>query len=117
MDSPNEVFEEVTGEEMAQSRQQPDRKRKQSIMYVPGKEGKFVAKGTYEGKAIGVFTSGGDAQGKWSLVIYPPGVLGSLLLSLKGKTPFLPTSGFIAVSDVMTGQWCLEPDWVYKFIA
>ena len=35
-------------------------------MYVPGKEGKFVAKGLHGGKAIGVFTSGGDAQGRGS---------------------------------------------------
>ena len=38
--------------------------RKQSVNAVMGKEGKFVAKGSYSGKAIGVFTSGGDAQGR-----------------------------------------------------
>ena len=41
-----------------------DAKRKQSLAYLPGKEGNFVAKGCEEGKVIAVFTSGGDAQGK-----------------------------------------------------
>lgn len=30
---------------------------------IPGMEGKYVARGQFEGKAIAVFTSGGDAQG------------------------------------------------------
>ena len=37
--------------------------RSMSMAAVPGREGKFVAKGSYHGKAIGVFTSGGDSQG------------------------------------------------------
>ena len=37
--------------------------KKQSMAYVPGREGKFIGRGTDTGKAIGVFTSGGDAQG------------------------------------------------------
>ena len=41
-----------------------DAKRKQSMAYLPGKEGNFVAKGCNSGKAIAVFTSGGDAQGE-----------------------------------------------------
>lgn len=43
---------------------QLDAKRKQSMATVPGREGKFVAKGAHVNKAIAVFTSGGDAQGK-----------------------------------------------------
>ena len=43
---------------------QMEAKRKESMITTPGKEGKFVAKGSYVGKAIAVFTSGGDAQGK-----------------------------------------------------
>jgi 6-phosphofructokinase 1 len=39
----------------------PDNRK--SMAAVLGKEGKFVAASSYEGKAIGVFTSGGDAQG------------------------------------------------------
>ncbi|XP_074657068.1 ATP-dependent 6-phosphofructokinase-like isoform X2 [Tubulanus polymorphus] len=43
--------------------------RTDSIMaLLPGREGKFVAKGTHTGKAIAVFTSGGDAQGMNSAV-------------------------------------------------
>ena len=42
-----------------------DAARKRSMAYVLGREGKFVAKGSAEGKAIGVFTSGGDAQGTY----------------------------------------------------
>ncbi len=38
--------------------------RRRSIGTVLGSEGKFVDKGIYSDKAIGVFTSGGDAQGK-----------------------------------------------------
>lgn len=37
--------------------------RNDSVMAVPGKEGVYVEKGSYHGRAIGVFTSGGDAQG------------------------------------------------------
>ena len=37
--------------------------RNDSVMAVPGKEGVYVEKGSYQGRAIGVFTSGGDAQG------------------------------------------------------
>ena len=43
---------------------QMEAKRKQSLFMTPGKEGKFVAKGSYVGTAIAIFTSGGDAQGK-----------------------------------------------------
>ena len=39
--------------------------RRRSIGYEPGREGKHVAKGEHAGKAIAVFTSGGDAQGKY----------------------------------------------------
>ena len=39
-------------------------KRRQSMATLMGAEGKFVAKGAHVGKAIAVFTSGGDAQGK-----------------------------------------------------
>ena len=38
-------------------------KARQSVSCEPGMEGKFVAKGEHVGKAIAVFTSGGDAQG------------------------------------------------------
>ena len=54
---------DMTEEEERQKRFELEKKRKQSIMFVPGKEGKFVAKGAHGGKSIGVFTSGGDAQG------------------------------------------------------
>jgi len=37
--------------------------KRRSMAAVLGKEGKFVAASAHEGKAIGVFTSGGDAQG------------------------------------------------------
>ncbi|XP_064652085.1 ATP-dependent 6-phosphofructokinase-like isoform X2 [Lineus longissimus] len=37
-------------------------------MSIPGREGKYLAKGTHSGKAIAVFTSGGDAQGMNSAV-------------------------------------------------
>ena len=37
--------------------------RRSSMAYEVGREGKFVAKGGNQGKAIAVFTSGGDAQG------------------------------------------------------
>jgi len=37
--------------------------QRKSMATVLGNEGKFVAKGSYAGKAIAVFTSGGDAQG------------------------------------------------------
>ena len=37
--------------------------RRGSMAYEVGREGKFVAKGGNQGKAIAVFTSGGDAQG------------------------------------------------------
>ena len=45
-------------------------KRKQSMAFLPGKEGNFVAKGCNAGKAIAVFTSGGDAQGESMLQWY-----------------------------------------------
>lgn len=41
--------------------------RKDSVMAVPGREGAYVEKGSYQGRAVGVFTSGGDAQGKKGL--------------------------------------------------
>lgn len=41
-----------------------DLSKKQSMAFTLGREGKFVAKGSAEGRAIGVFTSGGDAQGR-----------------------------------------------------
>ena len=37
--------------------------KRKSMAFEVGKEGKFVAKGGNMGKAIAVFTSGGDAQG------------------------------------------------------
>ena len=37
--------------------------QRRSMCVVPGREGKFVGKGSHSGKAIAVFTSGGDAQG------------------------------------------------------
>ena len=37
--------------------------RRRSMAYEQGREGKHVAKGIHTGKAIAVFTSGGDAQG------------------------------------------------------
>ena len=36
-----------------------------ATMSIPGREGKFVAKGSHVGEAIAVFTSGGDAQGQY----------------------------------------------------
>ncbi|VEL22372.1 unnamed protein product [Protopolystoma xenopodis] len=41
---------------------------RRSTMPLPGMEGKFIAKGQFEGKSIAVFTSGGDAQGMNSAV-------------------------------------------------
>ena len=38
--------------------------RKQSVMGEPGKEGQSVLPGVWAGNTIGVFTSGGDSQGK-----------------------------------------------------
>jgi len=37
---------------------------RKSLAVIAGKEGKLVAKGSYAGTAIGIFTSGGDAQGR-----------------------------------------------------
>ena len=45
--------------------------KRASMATVLGKEGKFVAASAHEGKAIGVFTSGGDAQGLDQLLNYP----------------------------------------------
>ncbi len=44
--------------------QQSTTAKKASMAYEVGREGKFVAKGASSGKAIAVFTSGGDAQGR-----------------------------------------------------
>lgn len=41
----------------------PGLSRKQSVMGTPGREGEEIKTGTYAGRAIGVFTSGGDSQG------------------------------------------------------
>lgn len=41
--------------------------KRKSMAAVLGKEGKFVAASAFEGKSIGVFTSGGDAQGNISV--------------------------------------------------
>lgn len=38
--------------------------RKDSVSVVPGKEGEAIPPGSFSGKAIGVFTSGGDSQGR-----------------------------------------------------
>lgn len=38
--------------------------RKDSVMATPGKEGSSLAPGSCSGKCIGVFTSGGDSQGR-----------------------------------------------------
>ncbi|GAB1611013.1 ATP-dependent 6-phosphofructokinase-like [Argonauta hians] len=40
-----------------------DLNRNDSVMAVPGREGANVEKGSYQGRSVGVFTSGGDAQG------------------------------------------------------
>lgn len=37
--------------------------RAKSFAYVEGQEGKPVVKNQFEGRSLGVFTSGGDAQG------------------------------------------------------
>lgn len=37
--------------------------RKYSVMATPGREGQQIQAGVYAGRAIGVFTSGGDSQG------------------------------------------------------
>jgi len=37
--------------------------RKDSVSVVPGKEGEAIAPGSFAGKSVGVFTSGGDSQG------------------------------------------------------
>ena len=61
-------FSEPQGPEMSTS---PGReimrrmRQRQSVAYEPGSEGKFVEKGEHVGKAIAVFTSGGDAQGEF----------------------------------------------------
>ncbi|ELU13881.1 hypothetical protein CAPTEDRAFT_175923 [Capitella teleta] len=68
MDSGGEHDPAFSDDEERQRKYQLERKRKQSINIEPGKEGKFVAKGLHGGKAIGVFTSGGDAQGMNSAV-------------------------------------------------
>ena len=39
------------------------RARKESVIGIPGREGQEVKANSYEGKSIGVFTSGGDSQG------------------------------------------------------
>ena len=39
------------------------RERKESVIGVPGREGQEVKANSYEGRSIGVFTSGGDSQG------------------------------------------------------
>ncbi|XP_050395113.1 ATP-dependent 6-phosphofructokinase isoform X2 [Patella vulgata] len=46
----------------------PKLTRKDSVMATPGREGQGVAPGSFAGKAIGVFTSGGDSQGMNSAV-------------------------------------------------
>lgn len=42
--------------------------RKYSVMATPGREGQQIQAGIYAGRAIGVFTSGGDSQGMNSAV-------------------------------------------------
>ena len=37
--------------------------RRASLAIEPGKEGKSILKNAYQNRRIGVFTSGGDAQG------------------------------------------------------
>lgn len=39
--------------------------RRQSIWVTIGKEGKQIAKNSFSGKTLAVFTSGGDAQGTY----------------------------------------------------
>ncbi|XP_053383139.1 ATP-dependent 6-phosphofructokinase, muscle type-like isoform X4 [Mercenaria mercenaria] len=56
---------------MASPQREPPRRldsRKYSVMATPGREGQQIQAGVYAGRAIGVFTSGGDSQGMNSAV-------------------------------------------------
>ena len=48
---------------MRDGRDEAFRERKDSVLGVPGREGQEVKPLAYEGRSIGVFTSGGDSQG------------------------------------------------------
>lgn len=54
-DNPNKTIDEVDFES--------ERFRRMSVQVTPGKEGKLVARGAPSGRAIAIWTSGGDAQG------------------------------------------------------
>lgn len=63
-DSPDSVFTsegESTGQRERQSQMMY---RKDSIQVTAGREGQFLQSGMAHGKAIGVFTSGGDSPGE-----------------------------------------------------
>ena len=63
-----------------------DSDRRRSMAYEVGREGKFVAKGGNQGKAIAVFTSGGDAQGLTASIDYISEKLKHLI---KSKCPLI----------------------------
>ena len=52
-------------------RDEPFRARVDSLAGIMGREGQHVPAKAYEGKSIGVFTSGGDSQGEktWHVAI------------------------------------------------
>lgn len=54
-DNRNKTIDEVDFES--------ERFRRMSVQVTPGKEGKLVARGAPSGRAIAIWTSGGDAQG------------------------------------------------------
>ena len=60
-DNPDKTLDEVDFES--------ERFRRMSVQVIPGKEGKHVARGTPSGKAIAIWTSGGDSQGIITLCI------------------------------------------------
>lgn len=51
---------------MASEGDKPTAERRQSIGVTVGKEGKQIAKNSFSGKTLAVFTSGGDAQGTYT---------------------------------------------------
>jgi hypothetical protein len=44
--------------------------RKDSILIQSGREGQELTAGSATGKAVGVFTSGGDSQGKKAIIYF-----------------------------------------------
>ena len=81
---------------MRDGRDEAFRERKDSVMGVPGREGQEVKPLAYEGRSIGVFTSGGDSQGIKLTTYFKVALIGTLLHTyLKGCMTELPSSASV----------------------